>query len=53
MVIFETCQKAVERVDYVLHQAALGSVPRSITDPINTNSANITGFLNMLNAAKE
>ena len=50
---FETCQKAVEGVDYVLHQAALGSVPRSIADPINTNSANITGFLNMLNAAKE
>ena len=40
-------------VDYVLHQAALGSVPRSIADPILTNSANITGFVNMLTAAKE
>ena len=40
-------------VDYVLHQAALGSVPRSIADPVTTNSANITGFLNMLQAAKE
>lgn len=40
-------------VDYVLHQAALGSVPRSIADPVTTNAANITGFLNMLQAAKE
>jgi UDP-N-acetylglucosamine 4-epimerase len=40
-------------VDYVLHQAALGSVPRSLTDPITTNSANITGFLNMLVAARD
>jgi UDP-N-acetylglucosamine 4-epimerase len=40
-------------VDYVLHQAALGSVPRSVEDPINTNSANITGFLNMLVAARD
>ena len=40
-------------IDYVLHQAALGSVPRSIADPVTTNSANITGFLNMLQAAKE
>ena len=40
-------------VDYVLHQAALGSVPRSIQDPITTNSANITGFLNMLVAARD
>ncbi|MDR8423953.1 NAD-dependent epimerase/dehydratase family protein, partial [Acinetobacter baumannii] len=40
-------------VDYVLHQAALGSVPRSIADPIMTNSANITGFLNMLVAARD
>lgn len=46
------CQRAVEGVDYVLHQAALGSVPRSIADPITTNEVNITGFLNMLNAAK-
>ncbi len=50
---FETCKKAVTGIDYVLHQAALGSVPRSIADPIMTNSANITGFLNMLTAAKE
>ena len=50
---FSTCQKAVKGVDYVLHQAALGSVPRSIADPITTNAANITGFLNMLNASKE
>ena len=50
---YETCQQAVSDVDYVLHQAALGSVPRSIVDPVLTNSANITGFLNMLTAAKE
>jgi UDP-N-acetylglucosamine 4-epimerase len=49
----ETCTQALKSVDYVLHQAALGSVPRSIADPILTNSANITGFLNMLTAAKE
>ena len=47
------CHKAVEGVDYVLHQAALGSVPRSIEDPINTNKANIDGFLNMLVAARD
>lgn len=40
----EDCQKVCTGVDYVLHQAALGSVPRSIADPIMTNSANITGF---------
>jgi UDP-N-acetylglucosamine 4-epimerase len=50
---YNTCFKALDNVDYVLHQAALGSVPRSIADPIMTNSANITGFLNMLQAAKE
>jgi len=49
----EDCQKAVVGVEYVLHQAALGSVPRSIADPILTNSTNITGFVNMLTAAKE
>lgn len=49
----EACQKACEGVDYVLHQAALGSVPRSIEDPIKTNQANIDGFLNMLVAAKD
>ncbi|MEZ9018109.1 NAD-dependent epimerase/dehydratase family protein [Vibrio lentus] len=50
---YEACQDAVKGVDYVLHQAALGSVPRSIADPITTNVANITGFLNMLTAAKQ
>ncbi len=49
----EDCQKACTNVDYVLHQAALGSVPRSIADPITTNAANITGFLNMLTAARD
>lgn len=49
----DDCSKAVNSVDYILHQAALGSVPRSIADPILTNSANINGFLNMLVAAKE
>ena len=49
----ETCIKACTGVDYVLHQAALGSVPRSIEDPITTNENNISGFLNMLVAAKE
>jgi len=47
------CQHACEGVDYVLHQAALGSVPRSLEDPITTNSANIDGFLNMLVAARD
>lgn len=50
---FEDCQKACAGVDYVLHQAALGSVPRSIADPITTNAANITGFLNILTAARD
>ncbi len=49
----EDCQKACAGVEYVLHQAALGSVPRSVADPITTNSANITGFLNMLVAARD
>lgn len=47
------CQKACDGIDYVLHQAALGSVPRSIEDPINTNKANIDGFLNMLVASRD
>jgi UDP-N-acetylglucosamine 4-epimerase len=47
------CEQACNGVDYVLHQAALGSVPRSIEDPINTNRANIDGFLNMLVASKD
>ena len=49
----EDCKRACNGVDYVLHQAALGSVPRSIEDPITTNSANIDGFLNMLVASKD
>ena len=49
----DTCHKACKGVDYVLHQAALGSVPRSINDPITTNSTNIDGFLNMLVAARD
>ncbi|MES2908412.1 MAG: NAD-dependent epimerase/dehydratase family protein [Pseudomonadota bacterium] len=47
------CRRACEGVDYVLHQAALGSVPRSINDPITTNQTNIDGFLNMLVAARD
>lgn len=47
------CSQACENVDYVLHQAALGSVPRSIEDPITTNQTNIDGFLNMLIAARD
>ncbi|CAM3038669.1 NAD-dependent epimerase/dehydratase family protein [Acinetobacter celticus] len=50
---FEDCQKACMGVDYVLHEAALGSVPRSIADPITTNETNISGFLNMLTAARD
>lgn len=50
---YDTCKNAVENVDYVLHQAALGSVPRSIADPLTSNAANVSGFLNMLQAAKE
>jgi len=49
----EDCQKAVNGVDYVLHQAALGSVPRSINDPATTNATNISGYLNMLVAARD
>ncbi len=48
-----TCKKAMEGIDYVSHQAALGSVPRSINDPITTNEVNSSGFLNMLVAQKE
>ncbi len=46
------CKKACKNVDYVLHQAAIGSVPRSIKDPIFTNNSNVTGFLNIIYAAK-
>ncbi len=49
----EDCKKAVTGTDYVLHQAALGSVPRSIEDPVTTNQANIDGFLNMLVASRD
>jgi UDP-N-acetylglucosamine 4-epimerase len=47
------CHKACVHVDYILHQAALGSVPRSINDPITTNDVNVSGFLNMLVAARD
>ena len=49
----QTCHRAVKDVTYVLHQAALGSVPRSIKDPVTTNDVNISGFLNMLIAARD
>jgi UDP-N-acetylglucosamine 4-epimerase len=49
----QTCHDACNEVDYVLHQAALGSVPRSLSDPITTNECNISGFLNMLVAARD
>ena len=49
----EDCLKATKNVDYVLHQAALGSVPRSIKDPITSNDVNVSGFLNMLVAARD
>lgn len=49
----DTCKAALEGIDYVSHQAALGSVPRSIADPITTNSVNIDGFLNVLTSVKD
>lgn len=49
----ETCNRALKNIDYVSHQAALGSVPRSIADPVTTNDVNISGFLNMLVAARD
>ncbi|MDR1860699.1 MAG: SDR family oxidoreductase [Bacteroidales bacterium] len=49
----DACRRAVEGMDFVLHQAALGSVPRSVNDPATTNEVNITGFLNMLIAARD
>ena len=51
--VFDDCRTSCADVEYVLHQAALGSVPRSVADPILTNSANVTGFLNMLVAARD
>ena len=50
---FDTCQKAARGVQYVFHQAALGSVPRSVKDPITTNKVNVDGFLNILVAARD
>ena len=50
---FEQCLQASKGVDCVLHQAALGSVPRSLKDPITSNEVNVTGFLNMLEASKQ
>lgn len=47
------CHKAAQGVDYILHEAALGSVPRSINDPVTTNEVNVSGFLNMLVAARD
>ncbi|WP_423748008.1 SDR family oxidoreductase [Gramella jeungdoensis] len=49
----ETCKKACDGVDYILHEAALGSVPRSINDPITSNEVNVSGFLNMLVAGRD
>ena len=49
----EDCQKAVDGMEYVLHEAALGSIPRSIKDPITSNDVNISGFLNMLIASRD
>lgn len=49
----ETCRKATEGTEYVFHQAALGSVPRSVKDPVTTNEVNVSGFLNMLVAARD
>lgn len=49
----DTCRRAMDGIDYVLHQAALGSVPRSINDPITSNDVNVSGFLNMLVAARD
>jgi UDP-N-acetylglucosamine/UDP-N-acetylgalactosamine 4-epimerase len=50
---FATCLRACEGIDFVSHQAALGSVPRSVKDPVASNEVNVTGFLNMLTAAKD
>lgn len=49
----DDCRKATERIDYVFHEAALGSVPRSIKDPITSNETNVSGFLNMLVASRD
>ena len=49
---YTECQNVIKGIDHVLHQAALGSVPRSLENPINTNATNITGFLNMLEVSR-
>jgi UDP-N-acetylglucosamine 4-epimerase len=51
--VLETCRHVCDRVDHVLHQAALGSVPRSVKDPLATNATNVDGFLNVLMAARD
>ena len=53
IVDMDFCQRSCSKVDFILHQAALGSIPRSIADPLNTHNSNINGFLNMLIAAKD
>jgi UDP-N-acetylglucosamine 4-epimerase len=50
---FDTCAAAVKGINYVTHQAALGSVPRSVKDPVTSNAVNVSGFLNMITAAKD
>lgn len=50
---YKTCENAVDKMDFISHQAALGSVPRSIKDPLTSHEVNVNGFLNMLHAAKE
>lgn len=50
---FETCKNACAGIDYVSHQAALGSVPRSVKDPVTSNEVNVSGFINMITAAKD
>lgn len=50
---YDTCVEAVKGIDHVSHQAALGSVPRSVKDPVTSNAVNISGFLNMITAAKD
>jgi len=52
LIDYDGCQTITKNIDYVLHQAALGSVPRSIKDPINSNRSNVSGFLNILNASR-
>ena len=50
---YDKCNEITKDIDFVLHQAALGSVPRSISDPILSNNANVSGFLNIINSAKD